>query len=216
MAEYIDLNGDGTYAERLGWAQTISPLVLLSGNIRDQARGNRLSVKVILVRGYDKLARQAAECPEVDMIGSAELHGEKDFMHQANSGIDLVIAKSAADNNIAVEFNFSNVLNSSGRTRAQLIARMAQNVRLCRKAHCLMLLTSGSKDPFESRGPTQLKAFGRVIGMTDSEAEDAITKNPSEILARQNDRLDPNALLAGLRVIEWGSKQKKKRIYGSY
>jgi ribonuclease P/MRP protein subunit RPP1 len=144
------------------------------------------------------------------------VHNEKDFMHQANSGIDYVIARACVEKNIAIEFNFSNILDASGRKRAEMLARMAQNVRICRQTNCDMIITSGAKDMYGMRAPMDLIAFGTVIGMTLEEAKAAVSANPAKVLKRSEDRRNPDIILKGLKVKKWGSKPKEKKIYGWY
>jgi len=196
MDGFCDING----VEAKGWAMASKPAVVSSKNVQQEANINRL----------------ASDCWEVDIIGSPEAHDEKDFMHQMNSGIDLVIARACAEKGIAIEFCFANVLNSFGRRRAQIMARMMQNVKLCRLAGCSMVISSGARDKWAARAPRDLMAFGVLIGMTLTEAREAISGNPSRILERSRARNDPNVILKGLEVKKWGSEKKEKKKYGWY
>jgi len=218
MPEFYDLNGfpKDAVSEKLGWVGVFKPEVVSSKNVQQEVRKVRSNAEAILVKGDDKVSRMASDCWEVDIIGSPEVHNEKDFMHQANSGIDYVIARACAEKGIAVELNLSNVLNSSGRRRAEILARMAQNVRICRDAKCDLVITSGAKEKYGMRAPRDLMAFGMVLGMTLDEAKAAVSANPLKILKRSEDRSNPDILLKGLEVKKWGSERKQKKIYGWY
>jgi RNase P/RNase MRP subunit p30 len=164
--EYIDLHAQpeskdiADFAKRLGWSRVIKPTEVKDKNVQEVAKKLRKEAETIIASGSDDINRLASDCWEIDLIGSPEVHEEGDFMHQLNSGVDYVIAKACAEKGIAVEINFANVLNAYGRRRAQIMARMAQNVRICRDCECNVVITSGAKDKFGLRGPQELAAFG--------------------------------------------------------
>jgi ribonuclease P/MRP protein subunit RPP1 len=175
-------------------------------------------VDLILVRGGgDEVNRSAAECWEVDLLCHPEKLAEKDFMKQRNSGIDHVMAKFMAERLIGMEFNLTEILNSYGMLRSQVLGRMHQNVVLARKYSVSMILTSGGQGNWELRAPRDLISIGNILGMTPGEAKEAVSENPSKILRKSGDRKNPNILLKGLDVVEWGDqKQRGKRAYGWY
>jgi len=218
MVEFFDLHNLGKLedAQNLGWTRIVKPTEVKSTNLQSDVRKIRNDADVIIVSGGSRINRLASECWEVDMIGSPEMHEDKDFMHQQNSGIDYVIARGCAEKGIAIEFNFSNVLNANGRKRAQILSRMAQNVFICRGTKCDMVITSGAKDKFGLRSPRELIAFGVILGMTLDEAKAAVSLNPCEILNRTEDRNNPDIILKGLEVKIWASEKKKKKIFGWY
>ena len=222
MAEFCDLHVFGNLKElesvssKLGWTRIVKPAEMRSKNVQEEARKLRKEAEVIIASGDDSVNRLASDCWEVDVIGSPEVHDEGDFMHQMNSGIDYVIAKACAEKGIAVEINFANVLGTFGRKRAQLLARMAQNVSICRDCGCDVIITSGAKDKFGLRSPRDLMAFGVVLGMKPDEALKAVSENPAKVLRKTENRKDPNVITKGLEVKGWGSRQKEKRIYGWY
>ncbi len=219
MTGFFDINASqrlGDRAKAVGWELAVEAVLIKTADVQNEARKHRAKADVILAGGSDKINRLASDCWEVDLIGSPELHEEKDFMHQMNSGIDYVIAKACAEKGIAIEFCFANVLNSSGRRRSQLLARMMQNVRICRDCKCAMVITSGAKDEFGLRAPLDLMAFGILLGMSPEQARDAVSKGPGALLKRSDDRRNPDILLKGLEVKKWASPKKEKKVYGWY
>ena len=218
MPDFYDLNGfpQDPLSERLGWTRVVKPAVVSSKNVQQDVRKVRKDAEVIIVSGDDRINRLASDCWEVDIIGSPEMHDGNDFMHQANSGIDYVIARACAERGIAIELNFSNILNSYGRRRARIMARMAQNVRICRDKRCDVVITSGAKGKHGLRAPRDLMAFGILLGMTPEEAKAAVSENPRKILKRSDDRNNPDIILKGLEVKKWGFERKQKRLYRWY
>src|SRR3989344_5713528 len=116
--------------------------------------------------------RKAVENKQVDILLAPERIGKKDRLNQRDSGLNDVLCKFARDNDVAIGFSFSDLLNS--KFRAVLLGRMMQNVRLCRKYKVRMVLASFAKDPWEMRTAYDLLAFGQVLGMTPKEATIAL------------------------------------------
>lgn len=186
------------------------------GQVAAEARANR-NADVVFAQGNEDVNREASECWEVDVIASPELSSERDYTRQRGSGIDLPIAKFCAERGIAIEFNFNNILQSYGDARSRLLGRMAQNVTICRRAKCPMLITSGARALAEMRDATVLMAFGEHVGMTAEEAKGALTTAPARILEKADRRRDPNVITKGLTVLDWGDcKREEKRQFGWY
>jgi len=215
------------FSEKISDMRKKTKIALFSGaeitaksaqELRKNSRKALSFVDIILIKGgSDEINRSATECWEVDILCHPEKLAKKDFMKQKNSGIDHVMAKLMAERLIGIEFNFSEILNSYGMLRSQILGRMRQNVILARKYNALMVLTSGAQDKWGSRAPRELLAIGRILGMNQGEAKLAVSENPSRILQKSKDRKDPNIILKGLEVMEWGDqKPQKKKMYGWY
>ena len=234
---FYDLNVGGRAeeiletAKILGWdgvcltgkaRKEVSGLDVLTGAmiaapVRKNARKALELVDMALVEGGDEsVNRMASECWEVDVLAHSERNTNKDFMHQRNSGIDHIMARFMKERGIAIEISFTEVLNSSGNSRARILGRMRQNVMLARKYGTPLVLTSGARDKWGLRAPGELMAFGKCLGMTELEARDAVS--PAALLKKVSDRKNPNVILKGLEVLEWGkSKSKdKKKMFGWY
>ena len=117
--------------------------------------------------------RKAVENKQVDILVAPERAGKKDRFTQRDSGLNHVLCALAKQNDVAIGFSFSDLLNSSH--RSMLLGRMLQNVRLCRKYKVRMVVASFAKDPKEMRSAYDLLAFGQVLGMTPKEAKQALS-----------------------------------------
>jgi len=104
----------------------------------------------------------------------------KDFMHYRDSGLNQVLCKLAKKNNVGIGFNFNDVLNSDD--RKNILGKMMQNVRLCRKFKVKMVLISGAQDEMEMRAPKDLISFGVTIGMTPGEAKKSLGFSKEKII----------------------------------
>ncbi|MBM3199888.1 hypothetical protein FJZ53_03035 [Candidatus Woesearchaeota archaeon] len=118
--------------------------------------------------------RNVVEEKKVDLLLSPEKGVKRDSFHHRNSGLDMVVCKLAKKNNIAIGFNFNDVLRSEGVVRAETLGRMIQNVRLCRKHKLRMVLGSFARTKWQMRSKSDLLSFGIVIGMHPAEAMESL------------------------------------------
>ena len=115
----------------------------------------------IIIGGTDKKNRNAVENKNVDVLLSPEKGRTKDFMKFRNSGLNQVLCKLANKNKVGIGFNFDDVLNSEN--KINLLGKMMQNVKLCKKYKIKMNIFS------KDRSESDLKSFGVVLGMHPSE-----------------------------------------------
>ena len=132
----------------------------------------RFSDFKIVFGSDDNKNRRAVENKNVDILMSPEKIKKTDFMHSRDAGLNQVLCKLAKKNNVAIGFNFNDVLNSE--SRALVIGKMMQNVKLCRKYKVKMVIVSGANNEFELKNAQELFSFGIVLGMTPGEARGAL------------------------------------------
>lgn len=190
----------------------------IPNEIQRKSRAALEYADLILVDGGDEdINRAASECWEVDILCHPEIIG-KDFMDQKNSGVDHIMARFMSERVIALEIDFSRILNSYGMLRSQMMGRMRQNVMLARKYEVPIVITSNAEDRWSLRAPRELISMGLSLGMTGETAKKAVEENPLKIIKKSRDRKDPNVIMKGLEVIDWGNSKpmEKKRMYGWY
>jgi hypothetical protein len=119
--------------------------------------------------------RKNFESKQIKLFYDLENRDERDFIHQRNSGLNQILAKIAHDKNKIIAFNFSTILNSEPEKRAQILGRMKQNVKLCRKYKVKMFVGTFANNPYELRGKYELKAFAFMIGMNPKEIKECLT-----------------------------------------
>ena len=129
---------------------------------------------IIEVKTETDLLR-AVKNSRVDIVFNVETLFSRDALHSKNSGLNQVILCHAAQNNVAIGFNFSLLLRASDAQRPLLLGRMIQNVLLCRKYKVRMVLSSLAQEPYAMRDAKDLLAFARVLGMTGKEAQEALS-----------------------------------------
>jgi len=109
----------------------------------------------------DELNRKILEKEKINVL-LLNLVGRKDFQKQRNSGFNSVLAKLAKKNKIQIGINLDEIINSHGKEKAEILARIKQNIKLCNKNRVEMKLISPSGI---KRDIYDLKSLGLVLGM---------------------------------------------------
>ena len=95
---------------------------------------------------------------------------------------DSVQARMAAEHNIALELCFAEIRTTYGYVRARILDCLLKTVRLARKYHAPLVITSGASCAEEVISPRQLVAFGRVLELGYPEAKASIYAIPKRVL----------------------------------
>ena len=153
----------------------------------------RNSVDVLVVHGGDEnINRAAVENRNVDIL--AHPATPKD------SGLNHVLAKSASDNNVAIEFNLDAIFKGRGGRRVHALSHFRKNVQIARKFDVPMILTSNAASYFDLRAPREMVALAGLFGMDKDEAISAISTVPAGIIARN--RQGSRFIREGVEVID--------------
>jgi len=151
--------------ERLSGLQKKTKLRLYSGCLR-----------LFSAHGSEKNnARHILEKTDIDLAYGMESHMEKDFMHQRNSGLNHILCEIAAKRNKLIGISFGMLIDDTGNKLPQMMGRMKQNARLCRKYKVNLCIASFADDPYRMRGASDLISFGVVLGMNEGEAKKALS-----------------------------------------
>jgi RNase P/RNase MRP subunit p30 len=198
-------------AERLGYSclvflyasqkktdelQKKTKMKLISGVIAD-ARKQIVANDCLFFVKADKDARSIFENKTIDVVFGLEATMGKDSFHQRNSGLNHVTALLAFENNIAVAFNLSEIINSD--RREMLIGRIAQNIKLCRKFKAGAIIASFAAEPFQMRAPIDVKSFFEVIGMNPGEAKKALSCVHDRFIEKKNQH---RIIKKGIEIVE--------------
>jgi len=118
--------------------------------------------------------RHILEKSNVNLIFELETVAKKDFIHQRASGLNQVLCKLATKNKIMIGFSFSSILNTDGMTKSQILGRLMQNIRLCRKYKVRTAIASFAEKPYDLRSCYDLKSVFISLGMHPKEAKDSL------------------------------------------
>ncbi|MCS7135030.1 MAG: PHP domain-containing protein [Candidatus Aenigmarchaeota archaeon] len=155
----------------------------------------RREYDVLLVRGHDlRLNRLAVQTPEVDILTHPELN-------RKDSGINHVLAREAAKNNVAIEINFRNILINFKTTRASIIKNMMKNVTLCKKYKAPIIICSGAISHWQLRDPKVLISMGTLLGLELKEAKQSLSEVPKKIIYQATERKSPKWIIPGVKEL---------------
>jgi ribonuclease P/MRP protein subunit RPP1 len=150
---------------------------------------------VLLVRGYDLgLNRKAVETPEVDILTHPELE-------RRDSGFNHIMAKLAAENNVAIEVNFREILLSSKARRSHILQNILNNVRLCKKFKTPIIICSGAISHWQLRDPKILISMGCLLGLELNEAKKCISDLPDRIIKTNKERQSKKWIMPGVKEL---------------
>ena len=109
--------------------------------------------KIVIVEGNtDLINRKALENKNVFMLLSPEKIRKQDSINFKNSGLIQVLCEIARKNSKIIGINLAEILNEGGEMKpdiekAKITGRIMQNVKLCRKYKCKIILLSCSEKP---------------------------------------------------------------------
>ena len=142
----------------------------------------RNSCDLLMVHGGDfNVNRAACENPMVDVLCHPDL-GRKD------SGLDHVCIKAAAENKVAIEVNFREILESYRKKRIHVLAGMKKNVRLARKYGAPVITASGAVTRYGLRSGRELAAVAHLLGLELGSAIDSLSSLPAELLRMNKEK----------------------------
>ncbi len=137
--------------------------ILISGKDFNEARRKIRESKssgkeVVFASDDDELARKVLEKESVNVL-LINQEGRKDKVKQRSSGFNQVMAKTAKKKNVAVGINLDEIIKASQEKKAEILARVRQNIALCNKNKLKMTFFPELKDKYD------LKSLGLVLGM---------------------------------------------------
>lgn len=155
----------------------------------------RKTVDVLIVHGgSENINRAALENPRVDILNHPAF--------EKSSGLNQVLAKTAAENDVAIGLSLRPILHSRGSRRIHLLSDLRANLDLARKYDVSFILLSDAMSCFDLRSPLEALAVAEVCGLGEDEALEAISTVPEKILAKN--RPGPGYIREGIEVVEEG------------
>jgi len=126
--------------------------------IRKQIKENP-KAEIIFSSDDDELNRKVLEKLNIDIL-LLKQSKRKDFQKQRNSGLNHVLAKIAKKKNVVIGIDLDEIINSKGKSKSDILARVKQNIKLCNKNKLKMKFCGKSQ-----RNIYDIKALGLVLGM---------------------------------------------------
>ncbi len=118
--------------------------------------------EIIFTSNNDELNRKILEKEKIDIL-LLNLECRKDKQKQRNSGFNHVLAKLAKNGNVKIGINLDEIIKNNGMNKAQILARLKQNIKLCNKNKIQMTFISQKEENI--RDKRDLASLGLVLGM---------------------------------------------------
>lgn len=152
----------------------------------------RKNVDVLIVHGgNENINRAAVENRNVDILAHPQTPKDSGFNH--------ILARSASENNVAIEFDLDAIFKGRGGRRVHALSHFRKNVEIARKFDVPMIITSNAASRFDLRAPREMMALAGLFRMDKNEAVAAISTVPAGIIARNKPR--SGFIREGLEVI---------------
>ena len=116
--------------------------------------------RIIFSSEDEETSRKVLEKEDIETL-LLNQSGRKDYQKQRNSGFNHVIAKLAKKKGIVIGINLDELIKSSEKEKAAIIARVRQNIRICNKNKLKMKFIYKN----QKRNLHDLIALGLVLGM---------------------------------------------------
>ncbi|MCD7781276.1 MAG: hypothetical protein LUG89_01040 [Methanosphaera sp.] len=154
----------------------------------------RSKADFIMVDGGDaSINRVICENPSIDIINEP-------YNNNKNSGINHILAKLLVENNITVNIDLHNVLNTSGYYRVRLFNQINQLFKLEDKYNFRIIISSGSKSFYDVRSPDEIIRLSQLLSIDPDRAKKYISTNPSRLIENTHKRKD--SVVDGVRIIK--------------
>lgn len=122
--------------------------------------------KFIVVKSSDN-GRYFIESEKINLIYGLEESNKKDYLHQRASGLNHILCGIAKKNNVSIGFSYSSLFNKNQTLSSILIGRMMQNIQLCKKYKCNVVIASFAENPFDLRPYHDIKSLFSLLGVID-------------------------------------------------
>jgi RNase P/RNase MRP subunit p30 len=135
---------------------------------------NKKLKKLIFVKAKDDLFnRRMIETCHINALVSLELNKERDTLKQRSSGFNHVIAKEASKKGVSIIIDFSALEKLEKKEKAKAIAKIIQNINICKKNNCNIKIASFARNKNELKNEIQLKAFLFSLGASSQQVSKA-------------------------------------------
>lgn len=159
----------------------------------------RRKFEVICVICENKqVARQAAKDRRVDLLNFSSLDFRKRFFDEAE-------AELASSSLAALEIDIRPLLILEGPSRIRLLSSLRREVTVAREFHVPIVISSGVSEEKLLRKPREMAVLAFLFGLDEPSALMAVAQAPAAIVKRNREKLSPNFVAEGIRVIKEGT-----------
>lgn len=158
----------------------------------------RRRFEVIAVMCESKqVARQAAKDRRVDLLNFPGSNRRKRFFDKA----EAELASNALG---SLEIDIKPLLTLEGPVRIRLLSSLRREVAIAGGFHVSIVISSGASNELLMRKPREIAALTSLFDLDKSSAINAVSRNPLAIVKRNREKLSPNFVAPGIKLIRRG------------
>jgi len=143
------------------------------------------------------IARQAAKDRRVDLLNFQQIDFRKRFFDNAE-------AELASNSLAALEIDINPLLILEGPARIRLLSSLRRETAIAQKFHVPIIISSGVSDAMLMRKPKEFAALASLFSLDEASALKAVSENPASIIRRNREKLSPQFVAPGIRVVRKG------------
>ena len=140
-----------------------------------------------------KINRSVCENSKIDVLS-------RPYYKRRDSGMNHVLAKEAARNNVAIELCFRDILNNHLRYRSNVISSFKEILMFHRKFKFPLILTTDSKSIYDVRSTRDIVTFFKSIGFSEEEIYNGFYYYPKQIVDFNKER--KSMIVKGVKLID--------------
>ncbi len=165
--------------------------------IRDLRKLRRKFEIVCVLCESKNVSRQAAKDRRVDLLNFPSVNFRGRFF-------DLAEAELASNSPASLEIDMNPLLTSETPTRIRLLSSLQRETLIADGFNVPIVVSSGASNERFIRKPAEIAIATSLFGLPKQLALDTVSKNPETIVKRNREKLSPNFIAPGIRVLRRG------------
>ena len=183
---------------RIGFASRVDLKPRTPNELIRSLRNLRRRFEIIAVVCESKqVARQAAKDRRVDLLNFLGCNRRKRFFDKA----EAELASNALG---SLEIDIKPLLTLEGPARIRLLSSLRREVAIAEDFHVPIVISSGASNELLTRKPREMAALTSLFDLDKCSAINTVSKNPLAIVKRNREKLSPNFVAPGIRLIRRG------------
>jgi RNase P/RNase MRP subunit p30 len=152
---------------------------------------------ICIICDSKEVARQAAKDRRVDLLNFPSLDYHKRFFDRAE-------AELASCSLAGLEVDIKSLLVMEGPARVRLLSSLRREVSVALEFHVPVVVSSGVSEEHLLRMPHDLASLAYLFGLDQTQALDAVSTNPADIILRNREKLSSKFVAPGIRIVKEG------------
>jgi ribonuclease P/MRP protein subunit RPP1 len=144
-----------------------------------------------------EVARQAAKDHRVDLLSFPLLDYRRRFFDRAE-------AELASCGNAGFEVDVKPLLLLEGPGRVRFLSSLRREVAVALEFRLPIVVSSGVSDVLLMRKPREMAVLSSLFGLVGTAAVDAVSVNPTALVARNREKFNVGFVAPGIRVVKQG------------